>query len=223
MEGGDLAVFSTADGPRAVDKVRTKDKKVALTFDISWGESRAIPILEVLKQKNVKNTTFFLSGAWAERHPDTVETIIENGHELASMGYRYKNYTEMEDEEIRKDIVRAQEAIEKISDEVPTLLRPPNGNFDKRVLNISGRLKQTVVHWSLDSEDWQNPGTDKIIENVTENVRRGDIILLHASDSAKQTAAALPVIIDKLKDDGYTFVSVTELIADTKAKSKEVK
>ncbi|MDR7074752.1 polysaccharide deacetylase family sporulation protein PdaB [Fictibacillus barbaricus] len=218
-----LSVFSSKDGPRAIYKGEDKGNKVALTFDISWGDKRVTPILDVLKEKGIKNCTFFLSAAWAERHPEIVERIVKDGHEVASLGYQYKSYTEWEDKQIKRDILLAQEKIKKVSGKTTSLLRPPNGNFDDRILNISEDLHHTVVHWSIDTKDWKNPGVNKIVETATDGTKAGDIILLHASDSVKQTHLALPQIIEKLKTDGFKFVSVSEMIANTAANTKEVK
>jgi polysaccharide deacetylase family sporulation protein PdaB len=218
-----LSVFSSKDGPRAIYKGEDKGNKVALTFDISWGDKRVTPILDVLKKNGIKNCTFFLSAAWAERHPEIVERIVKDGHEVASLGYQYKSYTEWEDKQIKRDILLAQEKIKKVSGKTTSLLRPPNGNFDDRVLNISEDLHHTVVHWSIDTKDWKNPGVNKIVETATDGTKAGDIILLHASDSVKQTHLALPQIIEKLKTDGFKFVSVSEMIANTAANTKEVK
>lgn len=222
VEGRELAVFTSNGAPLAIDKVESRDKNLALTFDISWGETKAVPILEELN-KNKITASFFLSGAWAERHPEIVEQIVKGGHEIGSLGYRYENYTSMEDVEIRKDIIRAQEAIKKVSGVHTELLRPPNGNFNKSVLNVSNKLNYTMIHWSLDSKDWKNPGPANIISNVVEEASSGDIILLHASDSAKQTAQALPDLVSQLKSKGYDFVTVSELISNANIKSKEVK
>ncbi|MCG6197979.1 polysaccharide deacetylase family sporulation protein PdaB, partial [Anoxybacillus sp. LAT_38] len=70
----------------------------------------------------------------------------------------------------------------------------------------------TVIQWDTDSKDWINPGVDTIVNNVLSKAHPGDIVLLHASDSCKQTHLALPQIIDKLRADGYEFVTVSELI-----------
>ncbi|WP_270182817.1 polysaccharide deacetylase family sporulation protein PdaB [Alkalihalobacillus sp. CinArs1] len=222
VEGRDLAVFTSNGTPLAVDQVKSQGKQLALTFDISWGETKAIPILEELNKQNI-SASFFISGAWAERHPEIVEQIVKGGHEIGSLGYRYENYTSMEDIEIRKDIIRAQEAIKKVSGVQTELIRPPNGNFNKRVLEVSNKLNHTVIHWSLDSNDWKNPGATEIITNVVKEAHSGDIILLHASDSAKQTSAALPELITQLKKKGYELVTVNELISNANINSKEVK
>ncbi|MGD6874379.1 polysaccharide deacetylase family sporulation protein PdaB [Sutcliffiella horikoshii] len=215
-------VFSTKDGPRAIYKGEGNNKEVALSFDISWGDEKALPILDLLKQNSVTGVTFFLSASWAERHPDIVKRIVEDGHEIGSMGYAYENYRDLEDLKVKRDILKALDVFEKLEVKKVNLLRPPKGAFDKRVLEIANSLGFTVVHWSIDSHDLINPGKEIIVDNVTKNLSNGDIVLFHASDSAKQTEDALPEIIRYIKDKGYEISSVTELINNTKAKSKEV-
>lgn len=216
-------VFSTKNGPRAIYKGDNKEKKVSLTFDISWGDEKAIPILDTLKKEGITNTTFFLSAEWAESHPDIVKRIIDDGHEIGSKGYKYVDYTKLEDQQIRNDILRAKEVFEKLGIKEITLLRTPTGAFNHNVLNIAEKLGLTVVHWSVDSEDWTNPGVEKIIENVLNELNKGDIILLHASDSAIQTNKALPQIIRGIKQKGLSFGTVSDLIANAKVKSNEIK
>lgn len=215
-------VFSTDDGPKAVFKGDAKSNKVALTFDISWGDDKAIPILDTLKKSGIQNATFFLSASWAERHPDIVKRIKDEGHEIGSMGYSYKNYTELKPEEIKRDLALAQETFNKLEIKDISLLRPPSGHFNKEVLSIAERYGFTVVHYSIDSNDWQNPGIDKIVENVTKPIKGGDIVLLHASDSVKQTNDALPTIIKELKRKNLQNVTVSELISSGTVQTKAV-
>jgi polysaccharide deacetylase family sporulation protein PdaB len=216
-------VFSTADGPKAVFRGEEKENKVSLTFDISWGDEKAKPILDTLKNNGITNATFFLSAAWAERHPEIVKQIVKDGHQVGSMGYAYKNYTALEAEDIRRDILMAQDVFNELGLKDIKLLRPPTGNFNEEILTIAERYGYTVVHYSVDSDDWKNPGVDAIVKNVNDSVQGGDIILLHASDSAKQTQKALPLIVDGLKQKGLKNVSIAELIANGNAKTTEVK
>jgi polysaccharide deacetylase family sporulation protein PdaB len=216
-------VFSTADGPKAVFRGEEKENKVSLTFDISWGDEKAKPILDTLKNNGITNATFFLSAAWAERHPEIVKQIVKDGHQVGSMGYAYKNYTALEAEDIRRDILMAQDVFNDLGLKDIKLLRPPTGNFNEEILTIAERYGYTVVHYSVDSDDWKNPGVDAIVKNVNDSVQGGDIILLHASDSAKQTQKALPLIVDGLKQKGLKNVSIAELIANGNAKTTEVK
>ncbi|WP_409299079.1 polysaccharide deacetylase family sporulation protein PdaB [Peribacillus sp. SCS-26] len=215
----DFTVFSTESGPKAIYK---GEKDVALTFNIGWGDVEAAPILDILKSEKVTAATFFLSGSWAERHPELVERIQKQGYEIGMLGYSYKDYTNMEETEIARDISKAQEAFRKLNVKDIELVRAPTGHFDKRLLKVAERYGYTVVHWSIDSKDWTNPGVSRIAENV-EDVQKGDIVLLHASDSAKQTARALPSIIDTVQSENLKMVSVSEMIANSSAKSEEVK
>ncbi|MEH6948578.1 polysaccharide deacetylase family sporulation protein PdaB [Bacillus sp. JJ634] len=212
-------VFSTEDGPKAVYK---GEKNIAITFNIGWGDEKAGPILETLKEENIQSATFFLSGSWAERHPDLVTQIVKEGYEIGLLGYNYKDYSDLEDEEIIRDISKAQEVFTKMNVKNIELLRAPTGHFDKRLLKISERFGLTVVHWSVDSKDWTNPGVDQIVKNVTKKAHKGDIILLHASDAAKQTNKALPIILDELRQRNLTLVTVSEMISNSSAQSEEI-
>jgi peptidoglycan-N-acetylglucosamine deacetylase len=214
-----IPVFSTKDGPKAVYR---GEKDLSLTFNIGWGDEKAEPILDTLKKENVKAATFFLAGSWAERHPDTVSRIVKDGFEIGILGYEYVDYTQLEDAKIAKDISKAQVAFKKLNVKEIKLLRAPTGHFDKRTLNIAARYGYTVVHWSVDSKDWMNPGVNIIAKNVSK-AKKGDIVLLHASDSAKQTAKALPLILAEVRQKGLNLVSVSEMITNGSAQSKEIK
>ena len=218
-----IPAISSGDTPVAIYKVESEEKQLALTFDISWGEERALPILDILKEQSIGKATFFVSANWAERHPEVVERIVEDGHELGSHGLQHKHYTEWDDEQIRKDVQNAHRILQDVSGKVPKYLRPPNGSFNKRVIKTIQALNYEVIHWSVNSNDWKNPGVEKIVQNVISNISNGDIILMHASDSAKQTEEALPIIIKELKDKGYSFRSISELLSGEKINSHEVK
>lgn len=222
-ERENIVVLTTGkSGPNAVYKVDTKEKKLSLTFDISWGEERAGPILDILEKKGVKKATFFLSSPWSQSHPDIVKRIKDMGYEIGSHGHKHVNYSSLSDEEIQAQISKSHGILKDLTGTNPNLIRTPNGDFDKRVLRIADKMGYTVIQWDTDSKDWMNPGTEQIVNNVLKKAHPGDIILLHASDSCKQTHLALPTIIDKLRGEGYEFVSVSELLAGTKVQTKEV-
>ncbi|MFS0657157.1 polysaccharide deacetylase family sporulation protein PdaB [Bacillus sp. 179-C3.3 HS] len=218
-----LSVFKTENGPRAIYKGEASSKHVSLTFNIGWGDEKAIPILNVLREHDIKNATFFLSASWAERHPDIVKRIREDGHQIGSLGYAYKNYSQLEVSEIKRDLVRAQNTFQKLGLDDVQLLRAPTGQFNETVLKVATQYGYTVVHYSINSQDWLNPGINQIIHNVTDRTKNGDIVLLHASDSATQTAQALPTILKHLKEKNLKNITVGELISNTKTKSTEVK
>lgn len=218
-EKGNISVFSSNE-PVAVYSVPTEKKLIALTFDISWGETRTAPILKILDEKNVKKATFFLSSPWTKSHPDIVDQIVKGGWEIGSHGHKHVNYSSLNEDEIKAQLQTAHQILSETTGKSPNLLRLPNGDFDKRVLRIASELNYTVIQWDTDSLDWKNPGVDQIVNRVVTKAHPGDIVLLHASDSCKQTHEALPIIIDKLRAQGYEFVSVSELMKQTHVDNK---
>jgi polysaccharide deacetylase family sporulation protein PdaB len=220
-ERENITVFSAGE-PSAVYSIPTDKKIVALTFDVSWGEKRTEPILQILKDKGVTKSTFFLSSPWSKSHPEIVKQIVDGGFEIGSHGHKHVNYSSLSDEEIRKQIQTADSILSEMTGKSPNLIRMPNGDFDKRVLRIANDLNYKVIQWDTDSLDWMNKGVNNIINRVVTKAHPGDIILLHASDSCKQTHEALPIIIDKLRAKGYEFVTVTELMNQTEIDNKQV-
>ncbi len=205
--------------PGAIYKVDTRDKVLALTFDISWGEKAPGPILDILKQKHLTKATFFLSGPWVAHHQEIAKRIKAMGFEIGSHGYAHKNYSEQSDGWIRGQVDKAERAIRDTLDVKTTLIRTPNGDFDKRALTILHRMGYRVIQWNTDSLDWMNPGVENIRQRVLARAVPGDIILMHASDSCKQTHLALPAIIDGLRAKGFHFATVSELIAGASIKT----
>lgn len=199
--------------PAAIYKVDTPKKILALTFDISWGEKSPGPILDVLAAKQVKKATFFLSGPWVSHHQEIAKRIRDMGYEIGSHGHMHKNFSEYSDAWIREQTTKAELSIKEVLGVKTTLIRTPNGDFNPHVLGVLNRMGYTVIQWHTDSLDWMNPGVGAITQRVLTRAIPGDIILMHASDSCKQTHIALPAIIDGLRAKGYSFVTVSELLS----------
>ncbi|GAK01108.1 polysaccharide deacetylase family protein [Geomicrobium sp. JCM 19055] len=216
-----LAVFSGQDGSVAFSSADIDDEKTSLTFNVSWGEANVEPILDILEDKNV-DATFFVSGVWSERHLETLQRMIDDGHEVGNYGYRFKPYPDQEIEEMRRDMLQGHESIKDAIGEAPVFFRPPAGIFNQDVLDAAENLGYSVIHWATDGKDWQNPGVDEILANIQEELSPGDVIMLDASDSAKQTVEALPLIIDELQDANYEFVSLEMLISGAEASYEEM-
>lgn len=214
--------FPLDKSPDAIYSVNTKTKQLALTFDISWGEERIGPILDVLEQKGVKNADFFISTSWAETHPDLVKRIATMGFEIGSNGHRHDNFSTYSEQQIKTQITKSDQILRKLTGKQANLIRYPNGDFDKRVLRIANQLGYKSILWDTDSGDWTNPGKDKIVKRVVEKAHPGDIVLMHASDTCQQTHEALPEIIDQLKAKGYSFATVSELITGAEVKVKSI-
>ncbi|MCF6093731.1 polysaccharide deacetylase family sporulation protein PdaB [Microaerobacter geothermalis] len=196
----------------AIYNVKTDEKVVALTFDISWGNNIPHPVLDVLEYTLVNKATFFLSGPWALKHQDIVKRIDAMGFEIGSHGYQHQNYSARSNDWIREQVKLAEKALYDITGKKPTLIRTPNGDFNPRVLKVLHDMGYKVIQWDTDSLDWKKPGVQRVVNRVLSRVHPGDIILMHASDSCPDTPEALPMIIAELRKRGYRFATVSELM-----------
>ena len=196
---------------KPVYQIETDKKVVALTFDISWGDKTPMPVIEILKANQVKST-FFLSGPWVKQYPEVPKRIKSDGHEIASHGYRHINLSNLSKNEIMEEIMKAHQSIKEVTETDANLIRTPNGDYNDHVIEAVHECNYEAIQWSVDSLDWMNPGVNTITERVSKKVHPGAIILMHASDTCKQTVEALPQVIKKLKSQGYEFVTVSELM-----------
>lgn len=206
---------------KPIYEIRTNKKIVALTFDISWGNKTPTPVLEILKEHEV-TATFFLSGPWVKQYPEIAKQINTDGHEIGSHGYRHINYSNLSKSEVKEEVMKAHKDIKEVTGVDAKLIRTPNGDYSNHVIEGIHECNYEAIQWGTDSLDWMNPGVNTIIERVTKRAHPGDIILMHASDTCKQTVDALPVIIEELKKKGYTFVTVSDLLKEAKTDEDKV-
>lgn len=205
-----LPTAATSQTP--VFYVKTDQKLMALTFDISWGKDTPIRILDVLARYNQK-ATFFLSGPWANHYRNTVTRIVEEGHEIASHGQEHINLSQESKQTVRDNIQSAHDILVNLTNTTPEFFRPPNGDYDDLVVLTARELGYETVIWSLDSLDWKNPGVSYMVEIISKYSFPGAIILFHASDSAKETHEALPLVIENLRAAGYELLTLGELVS----------
>lgn len=214
-----ISVFSGKLKP--IYSANVSNNAVGLTFDISWGENTALPILDILKREGIK-ATFFLSSPWAAKHPELIKRMVTDGHEIGSHGNRHIDLNTLSPSEIEKEISTAQTVLESLSGQKVRLIRAPNGAYDNKVISVANQLGYRVIQWSVDSLDWKRPGSSAVINNVLNGIRPGNgakpgsIILFHASDSAPDTVQALPEVIKALKLKGYDLMPVGKLLSEAK-------
>lgn len=194
-----------------VYQVATTEKVAALTFDISWGTKTPAPVVEILRQKGLR-CTFFLSGPWVLNHPELARLIRDNGHEIGTHGHRHVNYSSLAPGDLVEQLRLAQQSLEQVLGVKARLIRTPNGDYDDLVVRTLKEQGFEVIQWSVDSLDWMNPGGERIVSRVLQRVHPGAVILMHASDSCRQTVEALPAVIDGLRAQGYRLVTVSELL-----------
>lgn len=203
------AVVGTGERLVPIYFVETNEKKVAFSFDASWGAERTEKILEILKDNDIK-TTFFLTGFWVEAYPEYVKLIAGEGHEIGNHTLTHPHLNSLTGEEIKAEIKKVEQLIREVSGQKTVLFRPPFGEYSNQVIEAAEGLGYRTIQWSIDSLDWQNLTEGEIIERVTSRAHRGAIILMH--NNGLYTADALPGIIDYFSKHGYEIVPISELI-----------
>ena len=192
-----------------VYSVERDDKKIAITFDCAWGVDHTDEIIETVK-KNQINCTFFAVRFWVEKYPEYVKKLHDNGIEIGTHSATHSHMAKMSASEIKEELVSSSEAIERITGEKVTLFRAPFGEYDDEVIDGAKALGLTTVQWDVDSLDWKDLSAEQISKRIVSQVSSGSIILCH--NNGLHTAEALPLVIADLKNKGYEFVTVGELL-----------
>ncbi|AWB44820.1 polysaccharide deacetylase family protein [Paenibacillus sp. CAA11] len=190
-------------------------KQVALTFD-DVPDPRFTPqVLQVLRSKGVK-ATFFIVGNRAVKHPDLVRQINNEGHALGNHSYSHPVLKKMKLEQFMQEILKTEDIIYRLTGKRPKIIRPPYGEVNEEEVKWAKDHHYMIVNWNVDSLDWKGLDQEKVKKNVLSEVGPGAIVLQHAGGGTGSdltgTIKALPQIIDQLRSEGYTFVTVPELL-----------
>lgn len=206
-----LAVLTTNSNKlRPIYRVNTGgEKKIAISFDACWGAEYTDEILAKLKEHNIK-TTFFLVNIWLKDYPEVAKKIAEEGHEIGLHSTTHPHFTSLSEEQMKRELQKNHEMIEEVTGYRPRLFRPPFGDYNNKVIEVSRSLGYHVIQWDVDSLDWKDISARQIYDRVTRQVKPGSIVLFH--NNGKHTAEALEPIIKTLKEQGYDIVPVSELL-----------
>jgi polysaccharide deacetylase family sporulation protein PdaB len=189
--------------------VDTKEKKMAITFDVNWGDDKTDEILNTLDKYNVK-ATFYIIGLWCDDYPDKVKEIAKRGHEIGNHSNKHPDYTKMTKENIIKDLEIANAKILSLTGESPKTFRFPSGAYNDASVEAIESLGVKAIQWDADSVDWKANGADIEYKRIMEKAKDGSILLFH--NDGKYTPENLPKIIEKYQSMGYEFVKVSDLI-----------
>jgi len=195
---------------RPLTHLRTSDRILALTFDDGPNPDATPAILDALATRGV-TATFFILGRHAERWPELVRRVAEAGHSIGNHGYFHRKLHLKSPRYVRTDLELGTRRIETASGVQPRWFRAPHGFRNPWVTPIARSLGQRTVGWSLGVWDSDRPGVEAIARRAIDGVRPGAILLQHDGDGydplgdRMQTARAVPVIVDRLRDKGYRF------------------
>ncbi len=199
----------TAERKLPVYSVGTNEKQIALTFNCAWGTEGLDELLGLLEEENIY-CTFFFVGEFADRNPEAVRRIYNKGHEIGNHSMYHTDPVKREFAEIVSDINSCNELLASLTGVFPVLYRAPSGSYDNKTIEAAGSLGMTAIQWDVDSIDWKDPTSAKIISRVTEKVTNGSIVLFHLGKL--NTLEALPEIIRILKKDGYSFMKTGDML-----------
>jgi len=196
-----------------VSKVETTEKIIALTFDDGPGKNTE-KILKILSEEDVK-ATFFLTGGEIEQNFEYATQIVEAGHEIGNHSYSHQRMVFRSYSFIKQEIEETDKLIREIGYEGDIHFRPPYG---KRLLFLPHYLNQHnryTIFWNIEPESYKNIADDseEIVNYVLEKIEPGSIILLHVMyENRKESLNAVRPLIIHLKNEGYEFVTISELL-----------
>lgn len=189
--------------------VDTEEKRIAISFDAAWGNEYTKDILDILDKYNIKST-FFLVGFWVDKYPDDVKEIYDRGHDIGNHSANHPYMTKLSEEQILAELNITGNKIEEITGEKPILFRPPFGDYNDRLIQLCKENGYYVIQWDVDSLDWKEMGAQPVVDRVIRNIDNGSIVLFH--NNASYIKEYLPIVIERIQDEGYKIVPVSQLI-----------
>lgn len=191
-------------------KLDSRHKAIALTFDDGPWPTTTVQILDLLKKNNIK-ATFFWVGRYLQTYPELGKQVAAAGHAIGNHTWNHQ-YFKYNEEGAAREIDRTTSLIEELTGIRTSIFRPPGGILNNGLAAYAQKRNYTVVMWSADSLDWRT-ATQSLMENVMRQANSGGIVLMHdGGGNRSRTVEALPDIIAKFRKEGYTFVTVPELL-----------
>ena len=207
-------------------RVKTKKKKIALTFDDGPSHIWTPPILDEFKKVNAR-ATFFMIGTHVKRFPDVARRVAREGHTIGNHGYAHSVLLYYTDAELEEEIKYTELVIKEVSGYTTRYFRPPKAWLGAREKNKIKSMGYEVILWSISSKDWVPFPHSYIVHSICRQVEGGDIILFHDSGGVlkteggdrMQTVLSIPLLIKNLREKNFECVTVDELLNEERIRS----
>jgi peptidoglycan-N-acetylglucosamine deacetylase len=192
-------------------------RQLALTYDDGPNDPHTLRLLEVLARHNVR-ATFFVIGRYVQQRPDIVREIVKAGHVIGNHTFTHPLLTFKSAAEVRKELTDCHSAIQDTVGEPSNLFRPPFGGRRPAVLRIAREMDLMPVMWNVTGYDWNAPPAATIERKVSNQIRGGDVILLHDGGHKQmgadrsQTVLATDHLITRYKSEGYNFATIPQML-----------
>lgn len=207
--GAYAVYFNGSNRQLPIYKVKRSDNKISISFDCAYGADYTEKLLDILDEYNVK-CTFFCVEFWVNKFPEMVKKISDRGHEIGTHSKTHPKMSKLSELQIEGELTSSISAIENITGKKVELFRPPYGDYNDKVISVTKRLGLFPIQWSVDSIDWKDISAKEIVKRVVSKTESGSIILCH--NQGLHTAEALPYVLSNLKEKGYEFLPIGNLI-----------
>lgn len=211
-----LAIGGHGTAEPAAAIVNENGPVIALTFDDGPYPKVTGHILDVL-EKNGVCATFFVLGSRIEGHEDMLTRMDELGCEIGNHSFSHADLTRLSKADCQRELSDTDAEIRRVTGHEASVVRPPYGYYNKTVMSAAGR---PLILWTVDTNDWRGKAPGEIADYVIQQAKEGSVILMH--DQQTQTADAMEMIISTLIEEGFRFVTVSELIGLTGGQCKGV-
>ena len=182
---------------------------IALTFDDGPHPVKTERLLEVLKEAGVP-ATFFVVGKMAVRYPQIVQEIARQGHEVANHTFTHPNLASVDNKTLLNELGQTRSVIQKLTGQDTLLYRPPGGDYSHRTLKVASKAGYHMILWTVLTKDVNGASVSTMQHHILSSATDGAIVLMHSG--IPNTVDMLPGVIEKLRQDGYHFVTVSQLL-----------
>lgn len=210
-----LSVRGTEDAP-VIRSGSGESPKIALTFDDGPHPKKTDKILDLLEKYDIR-ATFFVIGQNAVYYPAPLKRTAALGHEIGNHTFRHEGIAKMSEEMLEQELRDTEKIIFELTEKPVRLFRPPEGACTETILSAAKNEDYPIILWTVDTRDWELASTEKIVKTVESKVKNGSILLFHDYTlPGAHTLESLEILIPKLLDLGYEFVTVSELLGESK-------
>jgi len=202
---------------KPIAQIKTTQLVMALTINVDWGEENIPAMLDILDERKAR-ATFFVTGRWAKKNPELLKIISSRGHQIENHGYSHPHPDQLSIGANQEEIKKTESIIEGIIGKRTHLYAPPYGEKGASGVRAADALDYQTILWTLDTVDWRLDSTPAVIAKRIVNPaiqfgikpnKSGAIVLMHPKEN---TVKALPVILDQLASDGFSFQTLDALI-----------
>lgn len=194
--------------PEPARRVDPERKMIALTFDDGPGAGtrRILSALDAVDGR----ATFCMVGNRVDEYARTARSVAAQGSEIATHTWQHPNLARLDAAQVKRELERSMDAIERVTGVRPRVLRPPYGSVSPAVRAACRELGLVIANWNVDPEDWRVRDARQVYRHIMENARDGAIVVCH--DLYPETAAAMESAVQALSEQGYQLVTVSELL-----------